>query len=337
MRLFGFDRNMRRLASQPPPHLSPAAKARLRILDWHFAHQANVSRTARHFDLARSTVYRWLERYDNRRLESLETRSCRPHRRRQPTWTLEQAKAVLELRNQYPSWGKQKLVVLLRRQGLQLSESMVGRILVQQRRRGLLRQPPRLARTRRRRLVRHYGRRKPNEYVPIQPGDLGQLDTLDVSLATGPRFKHFSLIDVVSRYGLAELRSTASATTAKDSLERMLERAPFPFRAIQVDGGSEFMAEFEDFCQQRGIHLFVLPPRSPKLNGCVERFQRTHQDDFYSCADEAYNLATLRTQIPDWESVYNTVRPHQSLGQLTPLEFLGAHYPQLLGSVGSAV
>ncbi len=35
----------------------------------------------------------------------------------------------------------------------------------------------------------------------------------------------------------------------------MLARSPFPFKAIQVDGGSEFTAEFEDFCQCRGIRL----------------------------------------------------------------------------------
>ena len=40
--------------------------------------------------------------------------------------------------------------------------------------------------------------------------------------------------------------------------------------------GSEFMAGFETACQQRGIRLFVLAPHSPKLNGCVERANRTH-------------------------------------------------------------
>jgi putative transposase len=46
---------------------------------------------------------------------------------------------------------------------------------------------------------------------------------------------------------------------------------PFPIAAIQVDGGAEFMAEFETACQQRGLVLYVLPPKSPKLNGAVER------------------------------------------------------------------
>jgi len=56
---------------------------------------------------------------------------------------------------------------------------------------------------------------------------------------------------------------------------------PFPIRAIQVDGGSEFQDVFEEECQRRGIKLFVLPPRSPKLNGHVERAQRTHTEEFY--------------------------------------------------------
>jgi len=45
--------------------------------------------------------------------------------------------------------------------------------------------------------------------------------------------------------------------------------------------GSECMAEFEQLCQQKGIHLFVLPPHSPKLNGQVERAHRTHTEEFY--------------------------------------------------------
>jgi len=61
---------------------------------------------------------------------------------------------------------------------------------------------------------------------------------------------------------------------------------PFPIRALQVDGGSEFAAESEAVCQQRGLRLFVLPPRSPKLNGAVERANRTHTEEFYQLLDE---------------------------------------------------
>jgi len=58
-------------------------------------------------------------------------------------------------------------------------------------------------------------------------------------------------------------------------LDALLERMPFPVRALQVDGGSEFATEFEQACQARQIPWFVLPPRSPKFNGHVERAHRT--------------------------------------------------------------
>ena len=64
-------------------------------------------------------------------------------------------------------------------------------------------------------------------------------------------------------------------------LDTILERTPFAVQVIRVDGGSEFMADFEDACRERGVKLFVLPPRSPKLNGHIERAQRTHKEEFY--------------------------------------------------------
>ncbi len=79
--------------------------------------------------------------------------------------------------------------------------------------------------------------------------------------------KPFSAVDLYARFCLARVYSWATASFLR---ERVL-RAPFPIRAVQVDGGREFMAEFEGSCQQWGIQLFVLPPRSPKLNGHGER------------------------------------------------------------------
>jgi putative transposase len=97
---------------------------------------------------------------------------------------------------------------------------------------------------------------------------------------------------------------------------------PFPVKAIQVDGGSEFQALFEDECRSRGIRLFVLPPRSPKLNGGVERAHRTHTEEFYEVTDSTFDLDELREKLLKWEHVYNSVRPHQTLNYLTPLKFM---------------
>jgi transposase InsO family protein len=66
----------------------------------------------------------------------------------------------------------------------------------------------------------------------------------------------------------------------------------------------------------------VLPPRSPKLNDYVERAQRTHSEEFYEVTDSSSDLGELNQALLEWERVYNTVRPHQALGYLTPKEFL---------------
>ena len=99
-------------------------------------------------------------------------------------------------------------------------------------------------------------------------------------------------------------------------------RLPFPLGALQVDGGSEFAAEFEPACQQKEIPLFVLPPKSPKLNAHVERSHRTHNEEFYQVQADSTEVARLNQQLRRWEHIYNQVRPPQSLAYLTPLEFL---------------
>ncbi len=134
--------------------------------------------------------------------------------------------------------------------------------------------------------------------------------------------KHFTAHDVISRWNIVSVYSRATAITAALFLDTLEKRVPFPVKAIQVDGGSEFEAVFQEECQRHGINLFVLPPRSPKLNGAVKRAHRTHTEEFYEVTEGSFDLSDLREELLEWEQVYNTVRPHQALGYVTPLEFL---------------
>jgi transposase InsO family protein len=181
------------------------------------------------------------------------------------------------LRLQFPRWGKDKLAVLLRRQQLSVSTSMVGRILVQLQRQGRLMEPARsgVPGSRRALRPRPFAVRKPKQYAVFAHGDLVEVDTLDVRPVPGVVFKQFTARDVISRWDVIQAHTRATAQSATQFLDTLQHRMPFPIRAVQVDGGSEFAAEFEQACQQRGLHLFVLPPRSPKLNGAVERANRT--------------------------------------------------------------
>ena len=96
---------------------------------------------------------------------------------------------------------------------------------------------------------------------------------------------------------LLEVHSRATAATATHFLHKLVSRMPFPVKAIQVDGGSEFMADFEGACQERGIKLFILPPRSPKLNGQVKRAHRTHLEEFYELYKGEWTQSSLNRAL----------------------------------------
>lgn len=304
--------------------LSRDGKRRLKAVLWHEDRVGNVSLTARHFGVSRSTLYEWLKRYRQSGPLGLEDRSRRPHRVRQPTWSPELEDRVLQLRQDNPRWGKDMLTPILRREGIQVSVSMVGRILTRLKRQGLLLSAtladPCIVSAP---YVRPYARRKPRDYLPQAPGDLVQVDSADVRWqGSSLTYKHFSARDYVSRWDVLGVYSRATATSARAFLDDLVSRTPFPVRAIQVDGGSEFKAEFEMACQDRGLLLFVLPPRSPKLNGRVERAQRTHKEEFYQLLDPPDSLGELRARLLEQEQRYNTYRPHQALGYKTPKEWL---------------
>ncbi len=236
---------------------------------------------------------------------------------------MELVEAVLKLREGYPRWGKDKLVALLHDEGFTGSASTAGRIIRKLKERGVLKEPvPNHISARKRQRRRPYAIRKPKDYAISLVGDLVQLDTLDVMPLPGVLLKHFTAHDVISRWNIISVYSRATANTATDFLDTLEKRMPFPVKAIQVDGGSEFEAILEEECQRRGIKLFVLPPRSPKLNGGVERAHRTHTEEFYEVTESSFDLAELREELLEWEGVYNTVRPHQALDYVTPLKFL---------------
>ena len=79
----------------------------------------------------------------------------------------------------------------------------------------------------------------------------------------GVTIKQVTARDVVSRWDVLEAHTRATATLAAGFLDTLCARLPFPLRALQVDGGGEFAAQFEAAGQARGLQLFVLPPPSP--------------------------------------------------------------------------
>jgi len=231
---------------------------------------------------------------------------------------------VRQLREEYPRWGKEKLAVVLKREGINLSGSTVGRVMKRLRARGVLVEPEnvrqaKLARQRRRKP--RYAIRRPKGYRVEAPGDLVQVDTLQVRLLPGEVRYQFSARDMISRFDGLRAYKRQTSTAGADFLHYLRKKFPFPLRAIQIDGGSEFKDQFEEACRGKGILLFELPPHSPQLNGRVERANRTHREEFYEVYDVDINLEDHNRQLEQWAYTYNYIRPHQALDYLTPYEY----------------
>ena len=162
---------------------------------------------------------------------------------------------------------------------------MVGRILTKLIARGVVTPVPMLRRKlgpRRLRIMgQRHAKRLPKGMKPIRPGELVQIDTLFVNVAPDKAVKHFTAYDPVAKWTVALVAGRATARCAAALLDKLIAEVPFRIEGIQVDGGSEFRAEFEDACRERNLCLFVLPPKRPQLNGHVERAQGSWRYEFY--------------------------------------------------------
>lgn len=298
-----------------------AARRRDAVARWRraMADGLSAAQAARAVGVARATLYRWEKQP--------QPKSRSPLRRRGPTWSSALAAGVEALRADNPMWGKRKLAILLAREGLKTSVSTVGRILARLVARGavvpvpILRRRPAAGRIRLTTNQR-YARRLPKGRKPTRPGELVQIDTLFVNVRPDKPVKHFTAYDPVAKWTLGRVAGSASAEAAKAMLEKLVAEAPFAISGVQVDGGSEFMSVFEDACRQKGIELFVLPPKRPDLNGCVERAQSSWRYEFYATYDLPHRLDKLQPFVDAFAHRYNNHRPHDALGGKTPAEYL---------------
>ena len=264
-----------------------------------------------------STLYRW-----ERRPELL---SRRPHRLRRPPERLEVRERIRRIRRDFPAWGRGKITAILRREGHNISAATVGRLIRDMVAHG--RMAPVSAFTqgsrRQRRTHRPHAVRIRGPLMARRPGQAVQVDTLTATLCPGRAVKHFTAVDRRSRWGSAMAATSATASSTARFLDKLIATAPFRIEAVQVDGGSEFMAEFETACRERGIMLAVLPPKSPKMNGRVERMQATWRNEFQNVKGiAATRLSELNPMIDRQLEIYNDYRPHDALDGMTPNEYL---------------
>lgn len=275
--------------------------------------------------ISRSTYYRTKRQYERYGMAGLEPGSKRPKNTRQPSWDAKQESLVLKLRKQEPTWGKNKIHrLMVRDHGMAISVTMVGRIISKLISKGKVESAYFAAnknKPKRRRIFNKHATRWKYGMKAANPGELVQIDHMTV-WSNSRAIKHFKAICPVSRFMVCEVYANATSRSAAEFLRKVLNEMPFKVSSIQVDGGSEFMRDFESLCKELGVKLLVLPPRSPKLNGNVERCNGVTRDDFYSQYRDIFNVSTIRGHLSAYQSKFNGYRPHQALHNLTPLEYL---------------
>lgn len=309
-----------RIAAKSPDN--EAAIRRATVARWRtaMADGLTAAQAAQAVGKARATLYRWEQ--------APQPRSRRPGRVRGKSWTPALVEAVAHLRGDNPMWGKRKLAVLLRREGFAVSVSTVGRIIAHLVARGAIIAVPILRRKggprRPRSLGRGHARRLPKGLKPDKPGALVQIDTLFVNVRPDRAIKHFTAYDPVAKWTIGVVATRATAQCAGALLDKLIAEAPFRIEGIQVDGGSEFRADFETACQDKGLALFVLPPKRPQLNGAVERNQASWRYEFYACYDLPSRIDKLQPLVDAFAHRFNHYRPHDALDGKTPAEYLKA-------------
>jgi transposase len=315
--------------------VSQTAKERYKKLQliWQLREEGCSERLALEaIEASRATFYRWQADYRRQGIVGLEPKSSATKQARQPQWSRQLEQQVLHWRKRFPLWGKKTLTTLFNRErGLNVSESTIGRIIQKLIRLGKIKPVAFYlgkVKTKRRRIFNQHAKRWKKGMKAHQPGHLVQVDHMTVNIGPGMTIKHFEAICPVTKITVAQTYWNASSQTATQFLAFIQRRFPFAIQSLQVDGGSEFRKDFEAACQTHKIALFVLPPRSPELNGCVERCNRTLRYEFYQLYDGMLNLKSIRLALAGYLKVYNTFRPHQALKQATPMAYYQQHFQE---------
>lgn len=325
MQVFGLPRQIirkgavaARLLGAKTPDIE-AERRRAAVARWRRARADGLTaeQAAHAVGVPRSSLYRWEK--------DATPKSRRPHRVRPKSWTPALREAVERLRQDFPMWGRAKLGPLLRGEGFPVSDATVGRIIASLVARGVVEPVPTLRRrpyARRWTAKRRFARRLPRDLAVDEPGALVQLDTVFINLTPTKAIKHFTAYDPIAKWTVGKAFNRATAQAAAAFLDKILADMPFPVKAIQVDGGSEFMAEFEAACQKKGVALYVLPPRSPQMNGAVERCNGAWRYEFYETYDLPSGVDELNPILDSYQHLYNHHRPHGALAGNTPAKYL---------------
>jgi transposase InsO family protein len=264
----------------------------------------SIRKTARHLGFEPSTVMRWVRKGTDLRQNNIQTESSRPHHHPHEL-SNDIVTAILRCRKKHRRCSE-VIHHLLKQDGVNVSLSSVKRTL---KRHGLLKSRSPWQKT----------CKSPHRPEVAQAGDLVEMDTIHIHAITGQRFYVYTLLDVHSRWAFAEVTERINTRRSLAFLKKARAAAPFSFKMLQSDHGSEFSKSFR---QRAGAHRHSRI-RRPNDNGHLERFNRTLQEE--GLRDLPEDFRTYRSAVRRFIPFYNDHRPHLALNFLSPNQVLRSY------------
>jgi transposase InsO family protein len=275
-----------------------------------------VARTCRYFGLSRKTFYKWKQRHAVDGDAGLADRARTPHFSPRATPRAVVSK-ILYLRQHY-HFGPAKIADYLRRfHQTSLAASSVHRLLGKH---GMNRLPSS------QKYRPHQKRWK--RYEKPQPGHRLQMDVkfLERIPGTSKRLYQFTAIDDCTRIRVLKVFDACTQGIAIQFVNEVIRRLPFRVLVLQTDNGAEFQTRFHGHVEDvLGIRHVYIRPRTPHLNGKVERSHRVDDQEFYQLLDRdgvSDDIHLFNDKLREWEDYYNYHRPHGALDGQTPYERL---------------
>lgn len=218
---------------------------------------------------------------------------------------------IRELAAQRPRWGYRRIHVLLRREGWPVNRKRVQRLYREE---GLA--------------VRRKGKRRRSQVPRLVREPLGRankrwsLDFVSDTLSNGRTFRCLTVVDEFSRECLAiHVAHSIPAVRVIEVLEQLRTKRGLP-EVVITDNGSEFTSRaFDAWAYAREVKINYIQPGKPVQNCYIESVGGTFRDE---CLNLHWfvSLEDAQRTITAWKDDYNRVRPHSSLGDLTPEEFV---------------
>ena len=283
---------------------------RLRVLE-HAQKTGNVRKTCRYFGIARSSFYRWKRAFD-RDGESGLVNKPRVARNYPNQLSKEVVDRVLYLRKKYHLGPIRIVWYMARYHGIKISDASVYRTLC---RHGVNRLPRNVGL--RKIHTKRYQKQVPGHQIQV---DVKFLKFIDKSRQTVKRYQ-YTAIDDATRVRALKIYACHNQKNACDFIDYIIEKFPFRIREIRTDRGHEFQAKFHWHVEDQGIRHVYIKPRSPQLNGKVERSHRSDQEEFYQLLNYVDDQ-DLNKKLDVWEKFYNFSRPHVAFGGRAPYEIL---------------